>query len=182
MGYTDFLSDKILRAEDRGFRVTEAELPSTTKLFPFQKYIVETALEKGRYAIFADCGLGKTGMQLEWANAIVKKTGQTVLICAPLAVRGQTAREEAPKFGVNCTMADSHEDITGPGVYITNYDKLDNFAGVRFSGVVLDESSILKSFNGKTKRKLIEQFADTPYRLACTATPSPNDILELGCH
>ena len=150
------------------------------KLYRFQKDIVRWALAKGRAAVFADCGLGKTPMQLEWAHQIIKAHGGMVLILAPLAVSSQTAAEGV-KFGVPVTICQSAEDLS-PGVNITNYERLDKFAGQTFSGVVLDESSILKSFDGKVRNQIIDFFSKTPFRLACTATPAPNDYMELGNH
>lgn len=150
------------------------------KHYRFQKDIVRWALAKGRAAVFADCGLGKTPIQLEWASQIIKTQGGMVLILAPLAVASQTAAEGV-KFGVPVTVCQSAEDLR-PGVNITNYERLDKFAGQTFSGVVLDESSILKSFDGKVRNQIIDFFSKTPFRLACTATPAPNDYMELGNH
>lgn len=147
-------------------------------LFPFQKFIVHRALEAGKYAIFADCGLGKTIMQLEWAHQVVLHTGRSVLILAPLAVTGQTI-QEGLKFGIDIAKWSGQEE---PGVYVINYDQLDNVPTETFAGVVLDESSILKNFEGATKNMILERFKETPYKLACTATPSPNDPMELGNH
>lgn len=149
-------------------------------LYPFQRDIVRWALAKGRAAVFADCGLGKTAMQLVWADEVCRHKGGSVLILAPLAVSVQTV-VEGLKFGVDVTLCEKAEDIR-PGVNITNYEKLDKFAGCVFSGVVLDESSILKSFTGKIRNQIVSQFSSTPFRLACTATPAPNDYMELGNH
>lgn len=150
------------------------------RLYQFQRDIVRWALAKGRAAIFADCGLGKTAMQLEWADQIIRERGGNVLILAPLAVASQTV-EEGRKFGITVTLCETANDIT-PGINITNYEKLDKFAGCVFEGVVLDESSILKSFTGKVRNQIIDFFSSTPFRLACTATPAPNDFMELGNH
>jgi hypothetical protein len=147
-------------------------------LFPFQRDIVRWALRRGRAAIFADCGLGKTLMQLEWARH-VSRHGR-VLILAPLAVAAQTV-QEGRRFGIEVTHARCAEDARD-GVNITNYEMLHKFDASEFVGVVLDESSILKAFDGATKQLLIDSFAATPYRLACTATPAPNDHVELGNH
>lgn len=146
-------------------------------LFPFQADLVRWALRRGRAAIFADTGLGKSAMQIEWARQ-VSASGR-VLILAPLAVADQTVREAA-RFGVEVRYlrADDHESP----IVITNYEMAEHFDADRFVGVVLDESSILKSFTGATRNLLIERFAGTPYRLACTATPAPNDFTELGNH
>lgn len=133
----------------------------------------------GKYAVFADCGLGKTLIQLEWARLISEHTQKPVLILCPLAVSGQTI-EEGVKFGINIERLRS--DAFGPGIFITNYDQLENVNASQFSGVVLDESSILKNYEGSTKNQVIEYFQNTPYKLACTATPSPNDFMELGNH
>jgi len=146
-------------------------------LFPFQQALVRWALRKGRAAIFADCGLGKTPMQLAWAREIPGR----VLILAPLCVAEQTVME-GQKFGVDVVYATSQPETQGARIVITNYERLDRFDASRFEGVVLDESSILKAFDGKTRQRLIETFKDTRYRLCCTATPSPNDISELANH
>lgn len=177
MNYHDFLETKKVKLQDAGFDVQDDAL--NPLLFDFQKHIVKTALKKGRYAIFADCGLGKTLMQLEWANHVSRKESKPVLILAPLAVSGQTVAEAA-KFGLHCEKLQS--DVFGFGVYITNYDQLDNIDTDQFCGIVLDESSILKNFTGKTKRLIIDRFETHQYKLACTATPSPNDLNEIGNH
>jgi len=176
--YTQFLQEKAVRAKPSGFTPTR-EL--NTHLFPFQKVIVTKALEHGKYAIFADCGLGKTAMQLEWALHVEEKCQAPVLILAPLAVAAQT-RAEGEKFGILVKVAASQDDVGDRGIYVTNYEKLHKFDPSVFCGVVLDESSIIKHFDGKTRTLIIEQFKDTPYKLACTATPSPNDFVELGNH
>lgn len=150
------------------------------QLYRFQKDIVRWALAKGRAAIFADCGLGKTPMQLEWAKHVCEHTGGSVLILAPLTVSAQTV-QEGMKFGIEVNLCESATDVQ-PGINITNYEKLDKFKGCKFSGVVLDESSILKAFDGKVRNSIIDYFSDTAFRLACTATPSPNDYMELGNH
>jgi DNA modification methylase len=176
MDYRDFLGSKIKDNSDCGFDVAIDEL--TDKLFDFQKFIVQTALKKGRYAIFADTGLGKTAMQLEWAVRVAKHTGKSVLILAPLAVAGQTIKE-GDKFNIKVQKYCIGHD---QGIYITNYESLHKVDCSKFAGVVLDESSILKSFMGKTKMLIIDSFIKTDYRLACTATPSPNDHMEIGNH
>lgn len=180
--YIKFLEGKQKTHVLSGFDVNEREL--NEKMFTFQKFIVKRALKAGKYAIFADCGLGKTLMQLEWANQVVKHTDKPVLILAPLAVTGQTI-QEGQKFGIEVIkwMPEFYSWHKVPtGIYVTNYEQLDNISTDDFSGVVLDESSILKNFEGQTKKLIIESFADTPYKLACTATPSPNDPMELGNH
>ncbi len=167
--YTKFLETKKKSFLESGFDINENEL--NANLFDFQKFTVKTALSKGRFAIFADCGLGKTLMQLSWAEAVFNHTGKKVLILAPLAVVEQT-KEEAVKFGINLNCFN-----------ITNYDQLKNIENISmYSGVVLDESSILKGRDGKLSSLIISVFKNTPYKLACTATPSPNDHMELGQH
>lgn len=174
--YQQFLESKKKKRIDSGFEVNDIDL--SHQLFDFQKFIVKKALKKGKYAIFADCGLGKTFMQLEWANLVYFKTKKPVLILAPLAVSGQTI-EQAERFGLICK---KYNGIDLDGVFITNYDQLPNIDTSIFSGVVLDESSILKNFEGATKNQIIDSFKFTPYKLACTATPSPNDPMELCNH
>lgn len=179
--YQEFIKAKEKTLQESGF--TPKEL--NKNLFDFQKFIVSTALKKGRYAIFADCGLGKTLMQLEWANQVVMYTDKPVLILAPLAVSGQTI-QEGNKFGIEVQKW-NHDFNTmtaiPKGIYITNYEQLDKITVTDdFSGIVLDESSILKNFEGALRNLIIESFADTPFKLACTATPSPNDPTELGNH
>lgn len=176
LNYDDFIASKTNAVEPSGF-TCESVNP---KLFDFQRDIVKWALKKGKAAIFAGTGLGKTFMQCEWANQVVKHTGGKVLILAPLAVSTQTVRE-AKKLGIDVHLIVEQSDVLG-GINITNYEKMDKFNLSEFDGVVLDESSILKSFTGKVKQKIVDAFAHTPYRLACTATPSPNDYMELGNH
>ena len=166
--YQKFLESKQKSHILSGFDLIESEL--NPNLFPFQKFIVKRALKAGKYAIFADCGLGKTLMQLEWAYQVSKYTNKPVLILAPLAVKGQTIKE-AEKFGI---------DISN--IEINNYEQIENIECSKYSGIVLDESSILKNFYGSTKKQIIDYFSKTPYKLACTATPSPNDPMELGNH
>lgn len=174
--YESFIEAKIKRVKDAGFE----PLPFTAPLFDWQKQVVAWAIRKGRAAMFQDCGLGKTIQQLEWAHQVANHTGGPVIILTPLAVAEQTIRE-AEKFGIPAHIVRQPEDIK-PGVNVTNYEKLDRFDAEAFSGVVLDESSILKNFSGKTRIKLTESFSKTPYRLCCTATPSPNDWTEIGQH
>lgn len=174
--YEAFLRAKVKRFEAAGFDVAEKDL--NPMLFDFQGWIVQLALKKGRYAIFAECGLGKSPMQLEWAKHVVAHTSQPVLILAPLAVSGQTINE-GEKFGIPVL---KYDDQTEAGIYITNYEQIDNIDPSLFAGIVLDESSILKALEGKTKKKIIDSFTETRYKLACTATPSPNDVMELGNH
>lgn len=173
--YQDFLNAKQKAHILSGFDVEIDELNKS--MFDFQKFIVKRALKAGKYAIFADCGLGKTLMQLEWANRVNRETNKPVLILAPLAVAGQTIKEGA-KFHIDVCRYDG----SNAPIQISNYEQLDNIDCSIFSGVVLDESSILKNFEGATKKLILDLFAKTPYKLACTATPSPNDPMELGNH
>jgi hypothetical protein len=149
-------------------------------LFPFQRDVTEFLLRCGRGAAFLDTGLGKTLIQLEWARVVSKHTSGMVLILVPLAVAQQT-KQEAKKFGIEAAIC-RHQADCRHGINIANYERLHLFDPGAFAGVVLDESSILKSFTGKTTRALIEAFSATPYRLCCTATPAPNDHMELGNH
>jgi superfamily II DNA or RNA helicase len=162
MTYQDFISAKQFRMQQSGFTAKLDKYP----LMDYQSAITEWALRRGRAAIFADTGLGKTIMQLVWAAEVAEYTGGKVLILAPLAVSSQT-REEASKFGIPCCD-------------IINYEQLHNINTDDYVGVVLDESSILKGFDGRIRRQITESFKNTPYKLSCTATPSPNDFMELG--
>ena len=173
MNYASFLETK--RKVFTGEGMSPNSLPSA--LYDWQAAIVRWALRKGRAAIFADCGLGKTFMQIAWANALNVKT----LILAPLCVAEQTVAEAA-KLGVEVHYAPDATSIRNHRIVITNYERLEKFDPKAFQAVVLDESSILKAFDGKTRTALIEAFGHTPYRLCCTATPSPNDIAELANH
>jgi len=175
--YDKFVTQKTKRAESLGFE----PLPIMAPLFDWQAHIVKWAVRKGRAALFEDCGLGKTAQQLEWGDQVARKTGGSVLILTPLAVAHQTSNE-GKKFGIHAQVAESESDIHEPGIYIANYEKLEKFNASNFAGVVLDESSILKNFTGKMRQMLTSAFADTPYRLCCTATPSPNDYTEFGQH
>lgn len=175
--YEAFLENKRKQHQESGFEVAESDL--NEMLFPFQKYCVKRALGAGKFALFEDCGLGKTIQQLEWAHQVVNHTRRSVLILAPLAVVSQTIKE-GENFGYNVSDVENLNDRIG--IYITNYDNLSNVDVSFFDGVVLDESSILKNFQGKTKEYIIEQFSRTPYKLACTATPSPNDTTEICNH
>lgn len=169
MEYKQFLETKEKTFIDSGFDIEQNELNSN--LFDFQKYVIQIALKKGRFALFEDCGLGKTIQQLSWAEAVYNHTNKPVLILAPLAVVEQT-KDESIKFGID---QNAYE--------ITNYEQLKNIPDVSiYSGVVLDESSILKNEAGKLAQYIIDIFKKTPYKLACTATPSPNDHMELGQH
>lgn len=179
MNYTEFLETKRRRTADSGFCVEIKDLHP--KLFPFQAFCVQTALRKGRFAFFEDCGLGKTFQQLEWAKNVVRYTDLDVLILAPLAVVEQTLNE-AKNFGYDLREISELRDASDEAIYITNYEQLSNIDCSIFGGIVLDESSILKNFDGATRKLIIDRFADTEYKLACTATPSPNDPMELGNH
>lgn len=171
--YRDFLSSRAQIENQHGFDPIWIH----DGLFDFQKALVEWAIIKGRGAIFADCGLGKTPIQLVWAENIVRKTSKPVLILTPLAVSGQTVRE-GEKFGVKCCRS---RDGSLPGkIVVTNYERLHYFNPSDFVGCVCDESSILKNFDGKTRDAVTEFMRRLPYRLLCTATAAPNDYIELG--
>ena len=176
--YSAFIASKTRHAQPGGF---DADL-SAYDLFPFQRACVEWALHTGRCALFEDTGLGKTFQQLVWAHEVVRHTDRPVLLLAPLAVTEQT-RREAVKFGVpDVSVVRDASSVTGPGIYITNYERLHLFDPSMFSGVVLDESSILKNVFGRTRRALCA-FADgMRFRLCASATPAPNDHTELGNH
>lgn len=176
--YLDFLKKKDFILQNSGFDIDPSNL--NRAMFDFQKDITRWALKKGRSAVFADCGMGKTLIQLEWSQKIHEHTGGKVLILAPLSVATQT-QKEGEKFGYRVTICETNDDVQ-EGVNITNYEKLDKFHCDKFIAVVLDESSILKSFTGKIRSQVIEHFSKTPYKLACTATPAPNDFMELGNH
>lgn len=173
MSYADFLATKAARVHDDGIAVAADDMHPM--LHPWQAELVQWACKVGRAAIWADTGLGKTIMQVQWADLM--RRGGIALIVAPLAVCQQTAREAA-KIGVTASYVRDGDDL-GPGVFVTNYEMMRNFDPDDVTAVVLDEASILKQSDGKTRTALIEQFAAVPYRLACTATPAPNDPEEL---
>ena len=174
MTYDEFLERKAHVGCEHGFEPTF--MPDA--LFPFQRALVEWAVRKGRAAIFADCGLGKTAMQLTWAENVARKTNGKVLILTPLAVAFQTVKE-AHKFGIEAVHR--HEGVTSDDkIIVTNYERLHYFNSSDFSGVICDESSILKNFDGETRKAVTEFMRKTPYRLLCTATAAPNDYIELG--
>lgn len=184
MDYKDFLEQKTKTHTLSGFDVDESKLNKL--LFPFQKFTVKRALKAGKYALFEDCGLGKTFQQLEWSRLVCEHTGKSVLILCPLAVAGQTI-QQGVQFGIKVEKFNIGKQALisvnhTAGIFITNYEQLEKINTSLFSGIVLDESSILKNFEGETKKKIVELFKDTPYKLACTATPSPNDPMELGNH
>ena len=178
MTYEEFLKAKDTERIESGFEVDPKKINKA--LFPFQRDIVVWALKKGKAAIFSDCGTGKTFMQLEFANQVCKHTKGNALIVAPLSVVEQT-KKEGEKFGIKVTVCRTGEDVK-KGINITNYEMLEHFTARDFICVVLDESSILKSFTSSTRNLLIDMFQMTAYRLACTATPSPNDHSEIGNH
>lgn len=173
VSYEEFLERKLHTGADHGFE--PVFMPD--QLFDFQQALVQWAVRKGRAAIFADCGLGKTAMQLTWAQNVAQHTDRPVLILTPLAVAAQTIRE-GEKFGIECHRS---SDGSVPGrIVITNYDRLHLLDPADFGAVVCDESSILKSFNGSTRKAITRFMSKMPYRLLCTATAAPNDYTELG--
>ena len=176
LDYQQFLESKRMTQKPCGFEPKDLN----PHLFDFQRDIVKWACRKGRAAIFADCGMGKTIMQLAWAEQVHKQKGGYILIVAPLAVSAQTVRE-GRLFGIQVHKCRTSDDLKD-GINITNYEMLSHFGGVSFSGVVLDESSILKSYSGAIRNQIIAMFKFTPFKLACTATPAPNDYMELGNH
>ena len=174
--YEDFLQSKRITVHPCGFEPR----PIGGKHFDWQKDIERWGIRKGRSAYFEDCGLGKTIQQLEWGAQVSDHTHLPILIVAPLAVSRQTQRE-GKKFGYPVYVCRSQDDVHNE-INITNYEMLSHFDPRKFGGVILDESSILKSYSGKIKNQIIGMFRDTPYKLACTATPAPNDFMELGNH
>jgi DNA modification methylase/superfamily II DNA or RNA helicase len=176
--YAAFLAERMTIDHGDGFTIDESDI--NPQLFDFQRTIVAWACEKGRAAVFADCGLGKTPIQLEWARLVCERHGGIALIVAPLAVAQQTARE-GEKFGVPVNVCRTGDDVT-LGVNVTNYEMLAHFTPDVLAGIVLDESSILKSYDGKTRTEIIAFAEQIPFRLACTATPAPNDPAELCNH
>ena len=174
--YAAFLEMKKITPIISGFDVDIDSL--NENLFDFQRVIVKWSLKRGRAAIFADTGLGKTLMQTSWAQEVVNQTGGDVLIVAPLCVAQQTVREGI-KFGIEINFC-RDQDHAKPGINITNYEMLDRFNLDDYHGIVLDESSIIKNRDGKTRNAINSACKSVPYRLSCTATPSPNDFMELG--
>lgn len=173
--YKAFLESKVHSSLDHGFE----PISVPDKMFGFQKHLLGWATRKGRCAIFADCGLGKTLIQLAWADNVAKHTGGRVLILTPLAVSFQTVRE-AQKFGIDASIC-RDGNLTGTSsIVVTNYERLHYFKREDFQGAVCDESSILKNFDGSTKDVITDFMKKLPYRFLCTATPSPNDYIELG--
>lgn len=175
MEYSEFIASKLGATDECGFTVSLDSFPARAK--DWQRDTIAWALRKGRAAFFLDTGLGKTICQLSWAREVARHENRPVLIVAPLAVSRQTVREGL-KDGIEVTICRDNEDVM-PGINITNYERFDRFDMSVFSGVVLDESSILKSFMGSTKRMLVDRCASVKYKIACTATPSPNDHMEI---
>lgn len=177
MSYEDLLRSRSVAMPLRGLDNVPDLHPG---MFPYQRDVTDYLLRCGRGAAFLDTGLGKSLVALEWGRVVAEHTGKPVLMLAPLAVAPQHVRE-AHKFGLEARVVRDQSEV-GPGVNVTNYAKVDAFDPAAFGGIVLDESSIVKNFTGATSRKLIQMFAATPFRLACTATPAPNDHMELGQH
>lgn len=179
MDYKEFIERKKVTVPKRGFDVAPEAIHPL--LFDWQSEVVRWALSLGKAALFQECGMGKTLEQCQWAKLVQEHTGGKVLILAPLAVAHQTVAEGA-KIGLKIQYVRHQDEAVFPGVYITNYDMLKEFDGSQWDGVVLDESSVLKNFTGATKRMILEMFESVPFKLACTATPAPNDHMELGNH
>lgn len=177
MNYADFLASKRLVAPPAGI---DAVPELSASLFPFQADIVRWALRRGRAAIWEDCGLGKSRQAIEWARVVAAHTGGNVLILTPLAVAQQFV-DEGAKIGVTVTHAREQSDVK-PGINVTNYERLHKFETRDLAAVVADESSCLKDYTSATRNMLIETFAQTPFRLGLSATPAPNDHMELGNH
>lgn len=178
--YATFIANKRRVPKSYGFDVAESGI--NQRAFDWQRLVIKWAIKRGRAALFEECGMGKTLQQLEFARLGHRMSGKPAILLCPVGVRSQT-RNQAAAFGLDCDVAvvDRQADVVD-GINITNYEKLHHFDASKFDTVVLDESSILKCFTGKTKRLLCDTFRETPYRLACTATPAPNDHMELGNH
>ena len=177
MNYQEFIDSKKIQIKKSGFECNELN----PILFEYQKLLVKWALKKGKCALFTGTGTGKTVMQCEWAYRVWLKEQNPILILAPLAVAHQTIKEAKDKLNVDIKFCENSEDVIN-GLNITNYEKLQKFDTSVFIGIVLDESSILKSFTSATRNEIIDNFNQTPYKLACSATPAPNDYMELGNH
>lgn len=183
--YDEFIKSKAISDQPSGFDWPENCLTNggSRELFPFQKAIVKWALKRGRAAIFANTGMGKTAMQLSWAYSVWQFTGNRVLILAPLCVANQTVAE-GEYFGIPVKYVRSPDDAKETGIYIVNYEMVDHFQSLIergwFDGIVLDESSVIKNQDGKTRARITAMASNIPFRLSCTATPSPNDYMELG--
>jgi hypothetical protein len=175
--YQEFLRRKLAHDVPQGIPHADT-VKLNPKMFPFQAACVRFALKRGRAALFEDCGLGKTFQQIEWARVVAEHTGRPVIILAPLAVAQQTIAE-GERLGVKIDYCRSQDQVTGP-LTVANYEMLHHFNPAAFAGVVVDESSILKNFTGKIRTAIIEAFERTPFKLSCTATPAPNDYMELG--
>lgn len=177
MEYSEFIKTREYQSIEAGFNPDESQYPAD--IFDHQRATVTWACKRGRAGVFMDTGLGKTITQLTWGDQVQRHTEGYVMLLAPLAVAHQTVREAA-KFGISAKYVEWEEQVTEPGIYITNYEKLGHFDPDTWSGVILDESSILKGMDGRMRKHITEFFSKTPYRLSCTATPSPNDFMELG--
>lgn len=176
MNYQEFIKQKAIIYQPSGFECTERN----EALFNWQNDVVRWALRKGKCAIFSDCGTGKTRMLLQWADMVHKHENGAVLILAPLAVAQQT-KDEGEKCGIEVKVVRDQRECVN-GLNITNYEMLQHFDASFFVGVVLDESSIIKHKDGKTRQMIQDMFEETQYKLCCTATPAPNDFMELGTH
>lgn len=179
MNYIDFIESKQIKAVDAGYDIELSDINKNA--FEWQKLLIKWSLKKGRCANFQECGLGKTIQQLCFADETRKHTGQPSIILAPLAVANQT-KIQGENFGIEVNICESQKDVTRDAVNITNYEKLHNFDCSSFGSVALDESSILKNNIGKIRTQLIDEFKHTPFRSCYSATPSPNDFMELGNH
>lgn len=180
MKYQDFLQSKITAFKPSGFKVDRSELPDN--LYEYQSDLVAWALNRGKSALFTMTGTGKTPMQSSWGQAVSQYDGNgAVLMLAPLAVSKQTVKQMGEKFNIDIRPCRTGKDI-GPGLNIANYEMLHHFSPDSLAGLALDESSILKAFDGKTRNQIIEFSRSIPFLLACTATPAPNDFMELGNH
>lgn len=180
MNYEEFLESKKKEKITKGIEISVNDLNPV--LFDYQKEIVRIALLNKRYCLFESCGMGKTLQQLEWAYQVNKVIKKPILILAPLGVTTQTAKEEAPKLGYEVNMIVYNDMKITDGINIINYEQVENIDTSVFGGVILDESSILKNFTGKVRTRLTNAFKDTEYKLCCTATPAPNDLMELLNH
>ncbi len=178
MNYKEFIHSKLVQSQSSGFESDRSTY--NPNLFEWQRDIVHWALKKGKACLFEDCGLGKTLQQLSFADETCKHTGGKALIIAPLAVATQT-KNEGVKFGIEVNICRTQKDVKD-GINITNYEMIEHFVPAEFDCVILDESSILKNSTGATRALLTEMFKDTPFKLCCTATPAPNDFMEIGNH
>lgn len=177
--YSRFLEKKLITTMPTGFKCSTDELHPN--LYPYQKDIVRWGLARGKAAFFTMTGTGKTAMQSCWADSVNQYDGRPILMLAPLAVSKQTIKDMGEKFNIDIRPCRDQKDV-GPGLNITNYQMLHHFSPDGLAGVVLDESSILKSFTGKMRKQIIDFSSKIPFRLPCTATPAPNDFMELGNH